>query len=239
MPMQARLSEAAVRQGARSPKRAAMHVFYLHGFASSPGSSKATFFAGRLAERGVRMERLDLNQPDFSTLTISRMLQQVDARIRALPPGEVVLIGSSLGGFVAIEAAVQQADSVEHPVTQLILLAPAVELEWEKWSELGSAGVEGWRRAGWINVFHYAFDDNRKLNFGFYEDANRYAVSARRLAQPMLIFQGLQDESVSPAVVERFASAQPRGTLFMLDDGHQLKNSLEFIWEKTAAALGL
>ena len=228
-----------MRPGARSPKRAAVHVFYLHGFASSPKSSKATFFAEHLAERGMRMECLDLNQPDFSTLTISRMLQQLDARIHALPPGEVVLIGSSLGGFVAIEAAVRQADSVEHPVTQLILLAPAVELEWEKWTELGSAGVEGWRSAGWINVFHYAFDANRKLNFAFYEDANRYAVSARRLAQPMLIFQGRQDESVSPAVVERFAGAQPRATLFMLDDGHQLKNSLDFIWEKVAPALGL
>ncbi len=228
-----------MRPGARSPKPVPMHVFYLHGFASSPGSSKATFFAGRLAERGVRMECPDLNQPDFSTLTMSRMLQQVDARINALPPGDVVLIGSSLGGFVAIEAAVRQADSVEHPVTQLILLAPAVELEWEKWSELGSAGIEGWRSAGSINVFHYAFDADRRLNFGFYEDANRYAVSARRLAQPMQIFQGRQDESVSPAVVERFAAAQPRATLYMLEDGHQLKNSLEFIWEKTAAALGL
>ena len=55
----------------------------------------------------------------------------------------------------------------------------------------------------------------------------------------MLIFQGRQDESVSPAVVERFAAAQPHATLHMLEDGHQLKNSLEFIWEKTAAALGL
>jgi hypothetical protein len=55
----------------------------------------------------------------------------------------------------------------------------------------------------------------------------------------MLIFQGWHDESVSPAVVQRFAAGQPDAALYMLDDGHQLKNSLEFIWEKTAAALGL
>ena len=126
-----------------------MHVFYLHGFASSPGSSKATFFAERLAGAGVRMECPDLNQPDFSTLTVSRMLQQLDARITALPPGDVVLIGSSLGGFVAIEAAARQADAARASRSrQLVLLAPAVELEWEKWSELGSAGIEGWRSAG-------------------------------------------------------------------------------------------
>ncbi len=216
-----------------------MHVFYLHGFASSPGSSKATFFAERLAARGVRMVCLDLNVPDFSTLTVSRMLQQLEDRIAALPAGDVVLIGSSLGGFVAVEAAARQADEARHPISRLVLLAPAVELEWEKWSELGSAGVEGWRKAGKIDVFHYSFDEHRELGFEFYEDANRYHVSARRLSQPVLIFQGRHDESVSPAVVERFAAAQPHATLHMLDDGHQLKNSLPFIWEKTAAALGL
>ncbi len=216
-----------------------MHVFYLHGFASSPDSSKATYFSNRLAARGIRMECPDLNQPDFSTLTVSRMLRQVEDRIAALPPGDVALIGSSLGGFVAVEAAARQANRERHPITRLILLAPAVDLEWDKWSELGSAGVEGWRKAGSVNVFHYAFDDDRQLAFGFYEDANRYRVSAHRLSQPMLIFQGRQDESVSPAVVERFAAVQPRATLYMLDDGHQLKDSLPFIWEKTAAALGL
>ena len=55
--------------------------------------------------------------------------------------------------------------------------------------------------------------------------------------QPLLIFQGRQDESVSPAVVEAFARAQPRATLFMLEDGHQLKNSLDFIWRETSRAL--
>jgi len=215
------------------------HVFYLHGFASSPQSSKATFFSERLAARGIRMECPDLNQPDFFTLTVSRMLAQLETRVAALPPGGVVLIGSSLGGLVAVEAAARQADAARHPITQLVLLAPAVELEWEKWTEVTPVGIEGWRAAGAIDVFHYAFEGNRRLAFAFYEDAARYDASARRLSQPMLIFQGRHDESVSPASVERFAAAQPHATLCLLDDGHQLKDSLQFIWEKTAAALGL
>jgi pimeloyl-ACP methyl ester carboxylesterase len=228
MLLPARMSAAVVR-----------HIFYLHGFASSPASSKAIFFSERLALHGLRMECPDLNQPDFSTLTVSRMIGQLDARIDALPPGEVVLIGSSLGGFVAIEAARRRVAATPHPVSRLVLLAPAVELEWDRWSEIGADGVAGWRRAGRIDVFHYAFGENRALAFGFYEDANRYRVSGYRLPQPMLIFQGWHDESVSPPVVQRFAAAQPDATLYMLDDGHQLKNSLEFIWEKTAAGLGL
>jgi len=214
-----------------------MHVFYLHGFASSPRSSKAMFFAERLAARGVEMHCPDLNLPEFSTLTISRMLQQVERAIAVLPPDEVVLIGSSLGGLVAIEATARQVGGSNCPITKLVLLAPAVELEWERWTEIGPLGVEGWRREGQIEVFHYAHDQPRMLRFGFYEDAVRYHPGRRRLEQPLLVFQGRQDESVSPPIVQDFARAQPHATLHLLDDGHQLKNSLDFIWQETAAFL--
>ena len=61
----------------------------------------------------------------------------------------------------------------------------------------------------------------------------------RRLALPTLIFQGRQDESVSPDIVERFSQRQHAATLHMLDDTHQLKNSLDFIWRETARFLSL
>ena len=55
----------------------------------------------------------------------------------------------------------------------------------------------------------------------------------------MLIFQGRQDESVSPEIVERFSQRQGAATLHMLDDTHQLKNSLDFIWQNAALFLSL
>lgn len=165
------------------------------------------------------------------------MLQQLDAMVAAEPPGDVMLIGSSLGGFVAVEAAARQHATASHPVSRMILLAPAVELEWERWSEVKPGGVEGWRKTGGIEVFHYALDKPERLNFGFYEDAELYHPAARRLGLPTLIFQGVHDESVDPAIVQRFAQQQRDATLHMLDDGHQLKNSLDFIWEETVRFL--
>ena len=76
-------------------------------------------------------------------------------------------------------------------------------------------------------------DRPERLNFGFYEDAEQFHPASRRLGVPMLIFQGRQDESVSPDIVQRFAQQQPTATLHMLDDTHQLKNSLDFIWRET------
>jgi len=215
-----------------------MHIIYIHGFASSPESSKAQYFAERFAGRGVKFLCPDFNQPDFSTLTISRMLGQLEMCMASLPPGDVVLMGSSLGGFVAVEAGADQV-SQAHPISRLVLLAPAVELEWERWSELGSGGIERWRQTGSVDVFHYAENKPLRLNFEFYEDAQKYRPAARRLNQPLLIFQGRHDESVSPAIVESFAHAQNDSTLHVVEDGHQLKNSLEFMWLETVRFLSL
>ena len=88
-----------------------------------------------------------------------------------------------------------------------------------------------------MEVFHYALECHQRLKFGFYEDAAKYHPAARRLDMPVLIFQGRHDESVSPAIVERFASRQHAATLHMLGDNHQLKNSLDVIWRETAEFL--
>ena len=70
-----------------------MRVLYLHGFASSAKSSKAAFFASRLAQHGIALETPDFNLPDFSTLTITRMVDQVAASIDGCKGERVVLIG--------------------------------------------------------------------------------------------------------------------------------------------------
>ncbi|MCM3879889.1 MAG: alpha/beta fold hydrolase [Vicinamibacterales bacterium] len=215
-----------------------MQVFYLHGFASSPRSSKAEFFTERLKARGALVHVPDFNEPDFSTLTMSRMLRQLEAGIAEIPPGPVVLIGSSLGGFLAVEAAARSAGRTSHPIDRVILLAPAVELEWDRWTEIAkSGGVNAWRRNGEIEIFHYGDAAPRRLRFAFYEDAQQYNAASRRLKQPVLIFQGRLDESVNPALVEKFSRAQPNAELHLLEDGHQLKESLEVIWRETARFL--
>ena len=101
-----------------------MHIFYLHGFASSAKSSKAAFFDARLKERGLALRCPDFNEPDFASLTITRMIEQVGAAISEAGEGRVALIGSSLGGFVAVQAALRWPARIE----RMVLLAPEVEL---------------------------------------------------------------------------------------------------------------
>jgi pimeloyl-ACP methyl ester carboxylesterase len=212
-----------------------MQVLYLHGFASSAQSSKAAFFRSKLAAHGVDVLTPDFNLPDFSTLTVSRMLGQVHDAIGALPPGPVTLIGSSLGGFVGVHAALQDAGRVD----RLILLAPALDFGGNRMKELGDRGLDEWRRTDRLDVFHYGFGRVMPVHYELYADAARYHAFNARLELPIQIFQGRADVLVDPATVERWAAARPNVELHLLDDDHQLLGSLDIIWREMARFLGV
>jgi pimeloyl-ACP methyl ester carboxylesterase len=211
------------------------HVIYLHGFASSPQSSKAMRFARELAARGVGFSCPDLNLPAFETLTITRMLDD-SARAIAAAPGPIALIGSSLGAFVAVHAAARDTTG---RVDRLVLLAPALDFGGNRLRQLGPHGIDEWRRAGRLDVFHYADGQPRHVGFELYEDAARYDALTLADTRPMLVYQGRQDDSVDPAMVSRWASTRPSVDLHLVDDGHQLTASMDQIWASTERFLGL
>jgi uncharacterized protein len=223
-----------------------MHVFYLHGFASSARSSKARFFAERLANIGLPLHLPDFNEPDFSTLTVTRMLDQVDAAIAALPPGPVVLIGSSLGAFVAWHSAARRAErSAEedalrsHPVEKLVLLAPALDFGANRMKDLGEEGLAKWKATNRLEFFHYGYGEPRAVHYELYADARRYDSARVKVDVPALAFHGRRDALVDPVMVEQFCAARPSMTLHMLDDEHQLLDHLGFLWCETADFLSL
>jgi uncharacterized protein len=211
-----------------------MRVLYLHGFASSAQSTKARVFAERLAPFRLRLESPDFNEPAFETLTVTRMLDQVSDAVARAAPESVALIGSSLGAFVAVHAAAR------HPeVDRLILLAPALDFATNRMRELGAEGLARWRATGRLDVFHYGYGRVMPVGYGLYEDAGRYDAFALDLPMPILIFQGLRDTVVDPAVASRFAEMRTNVTVRLLDDDHQLLSSLPVIVEESSAFLGV
>src|ERR1043165_8400503 len=97
-------------------------MFYLHGFASSPASTKVKYFGDRLREHGVALQCPDFNAPSFRTMTITRMLGQLEDAIARAGDAPATLIGSSLGGSLAILAAAR----LPAIGSRIVLLAPAV-----------------------------------------------------------------------------------------------------------------
>jgi pimeloyl-ACP methyl ester carboxylesterase len=216
-----------------------MHLFYLHGFASSPESGKAAFLRARLAPYGLPLHAPDFNEPDFSSLTISRMLEQVRTAIDGLPARPVGLIGSSLGGFVALHAAARQCAGTAHPITRLVLLAPAVDFASGRDGWLTDAELDEWRRTNRHDIFHYVYGRTLPMHYALYEDGHRFNAFEARFDVPTLVFQGIRDTVVSPQSVQAWSAPRPNVTLRMLDDDHQLQAHLETIWAESARFLGL
>jgi len=209
-------------------------IIYLHGFASSSHSGKATYLAERLKARGLDVAIPDLNLPDFPTLTVTRMLGQV----RALLDGTrepVTVFGSSLGGYVAVNAAAAWPERV----ARVVLLAPALDFSDEGLGAPGGASLDDWKRDGQIQVFHFGYGRMMPIHYGLYEDARRYDAMHADVRMPILAFQGTRDTAVNPEMVQRWAAGRPNVELHVLDDDHQLTASLPYIWERTAAFLGI
>ena len=212
-----------------------LNVFYLHGFASSPKSTKVGYFTERFREHNVAVRCPDFNQPDFSTMTLTRMLEQLGAELAHAGAAPATLIGSSLGGTLAILSAAKFAARVE----RLVLMAPAVMFAKPGHHLLPPERVEEWRRRGSLPFFHYADNRELDLNFAFYEDSLRYDAFTAVFQQPTLIFQGFRDQSVDHRTVEAFARTRANVTLSLLDDDHQLIASLPRMWTDIRHFLGL
>jgi pimeloyl-ACP methyl ester carboxylesterase len=222
VPLPARLSDAVV-------------IVYLHGFASSVGSTKATYFGERLRRRGLTFVCPDLNEPDFETLTITRMLETVARVLESADDASVTLIGSSLGGALAVLAAERLGTRVDN----LVLMAPAVMFAKPGHHLLPPDRIDEWSRRGSLPFFHYGYGGERSLSYAFYRDSLQYDAMASAFTQPTLIFQGRRDRSVDPGLVEEFSRDRRNVTLALVDDDHQLISSLPRMWADVEAFLGL
>lgn len=213
-------------------------VVYLHGFASGPSSSKAQFFRRRFVEHGVSVEIPRLDEGDFKALTITRQLAVID---RAVTDNQrdgqpTILMGSSLGGYLAALYAAQGASPHNH-IERLVLLAPAFRFP-ARWRGRYSADLERWKRDGSLPFFHYAVQTELPLGYQFVEDAAQYPDEPE-FPQPALILHGTRDPVVPSEISGEYAARRPHVRLRLFDAGHELTDVLEPMWEEVAGFLGL
>jgi pimeloyl-ACP methyl ester carboxylesterase len=209
-------------------------VVYLHGFASSPGSGKAQFFRRRLEEQGVEVRIPQLDEGDFEGLTITKQLGVID---RAVDGRSVVLMGSSLGGYLAALYASTHAGSGLAQVERLVLLAPAFRFP-SRWRERLASDLDRWEREGSLPFFHYTHQAERRLGYQFVEDSPQYPDEPS-FPQPALILHGTRDPVVPSEISSAYAARHPNVSLRLFDSGHELTDVLEPMWEETARFLGL
>jgi pimeloyl-ACP methyl ester carboxylesterase len=203
-----------------------MNYIYLHGFASSPQSYKAQYLGDRFKEAQINLQIPNLNQSDFSHLTLSRQIEQV----KTIFPGDrepVTIIGSSFGGLTAAWLGEKYSQ-----VERLILLAPAFNFS-EHWlSKLGEEVIQKWQQSEYFSVYHYGEKRSLPLHYQFVVDCDRYPESELKRSIPTLIFHGIYDDIIPIQASQNYARDRPWVELIELDSDHTLGEVTPEIWQK-------
>lgn len=201
-----------------------MKFIYLHGFASSPASRKAQFFAEKLRSAGAEVEVPALESDGFENLTVSGQLRVIETTAAAKP---VRLLGSSMGGYLAALYA-----SLHPEVEKLLLLAPAFGFA-ERWKlRLGEEQFSHWRDTGYMEVQHYATNTVQRVGFGLIRDGLQYPAEPA-FQQAALIYHGLADDVVPVDFSRHFVEKFPNAILREKQSGHELTEVMAEIWEES------
>ena len=199
-------------------------LLYLHGFASGPQSFKARRFEHHLGRRGLALEIPALDEGDFERLTLSRQLALVERLTREAPRPHV-LIGSSMGGYLALLHA------AAHPVDALVVMAPAVDFA-RRWRErVPAEQLASWERTGRMWVDHHALKRKAPLGVDLLHDAALHAPWPVVKA-PTLVLQGVRDEVVPLAPVQHWVERTPSARLLTYDSDHELTDVADTLCEE-------
>ena len=92
-------------------------IVFLPGYASDMEGAKAVALDEFAAERGRSMLRLDYSgtgssEGEFEAGTLKRWVDEACLMIEQLTQGPVVLVGSSMGGWVALHLALRRPDRI-------------------------------------------------------------------------------------------------------------------------------
>ena len=219
----------------RAPaRRKAPGLVWLCGYRSEMGSIKAAALDTEAERLGLGLLRFDYSgcgrsEGRLEDGTISRWLEETLAIIRAKTEGPQIILGSSMGGYLALLAARALAQSGDAGrLAGLILVAPAVDfterLIWERLPDEARRRImeEGvWRRPS-----DYS-DEPDPLTRALIEDGRKHLLLGGMIRTfcPTVVLQGMRDESVpyarALALMERLGG-DPASLTLVKDGDHRL-----------------
>lgn len=186
-------------------------VVVAHGMLSSKDSPKHAAICERLASRGVVALRFDFagrgeSEGDPELLTVSREVEDLRtavAWLRARLGAPVGVVGSSLGGTVAVLTAAGDA-----AVAALVTASSPAGVPTAPRAAWGAAA--GGRRDGRVEVAPGVF-----IRDDFFRDAARHDVpaAAAAVACPWLVLHGRRDEVVPVSSAASLVRANPSARL--------------------------
>ncbi|MEI9887720.1 MAG: alpha/beta hydrolase [Rhizomicrobium sp.] len=175
-------------------------IVWLGGFRSAMTGSKATALAAWAREQGRAFVGFDYfghgaSSGDFRAGTVSRWLGDTLAVLDRLTAGPQLLVGSSMGAWLALLAA----QTLPGRVAGLLLIAPAADFtEALLWNSF-DAGVRQrlWEEGEWLRPSSYD-PEPYPITRALIEDGRKHLLLDAKIAldRPVRIVQGMADPDV-------------------------------------------
>jgi pimeloyl-ACP methyl ester carboxylesterase len=181
-------------------------LLWLCGLKSEMTSTKASAMAEWAKAHGLTCLRFDYSghgQSDgrFEDGTLSRWLEETRHVFGRLTEGPQVLVGSSMGGYIALlllRALMAEAPEEAARIKALVLIAPAwdmTELMWRNLSSSARKDIED--RGVYLRPSRYG-DGPYPITRVLIEDGRRHLIGSEPFdpGRPVHILHGLQDPDV-------------------------------------------
>jgi pimeloyl-ACP methyl ester carboxylesterase len=195
------------RIAARARAGSGPGLFWLGGFNSDMRGTKALALDAWAAEHGRACIRFDYSGHGesggaFIDGTIGRWLEEVLAVFEQFAQGPQVVIGSSMGGWMALllARAIANRDAKEATLAGLVLIAPAPDFtEQLMWNAFSDEVREEIRTKGvWMRPSEYGDGTPYPITRALIEEGRNHLLlgSAIEVGCPVRILQGAQDPDV-------------------------------------------
>lgn len=188
------------------PPAGGVGLFWLSGYKSDMASTKATELAGFACANGYGCTRFDysghgVSSGKFEDGTIGAWLEEAEAVFRRLTEGGQIVVGSSMGGYIALlllRRLMQVAPNDAARILGLILIAPAwdmtEELMWKQFNLSARRELED------TGVFRQPseYGDPYAITRALIEEGRSHLMAKKPFdpGRPVIILQGRLDTSV-------------------------------------------
>ncbi|MEA2878576.1 MAG: hypothetical protein QOF14_3772 [Hyphomicrobiales bacterium] len=223
-------------------------LFWLGGFKSDMKGTKAEALSQWARENGRSCVRFDYSGHgesggDFRAGTIGRWLEESVAVFEAHTEGPQVVVGSSMGGWIALLLlqALRKREKTKGSVAGLVLIAPAVDftevLMWQRFPAKVKKEIE--QNGVWLRPSEYG--EPYPITRALIEEGRNHLLLGRMIETgcPVRILQGVQDLDVpwNHAVELTSRLAQDDVVLTLVKDGdHRLSRAEDL--ERLIKAVG-
>jgi pimeloyl-ACP methyl ester carboxylesterase len=210
---------------------------FLGGFHSEMTGTKASYLEDYCRRRGQAYLRLDhfghgASSGDVSMGTVGRWAEDTIAVLDTLTEGRQLLVGSSMGGWIMLLAALARAARIH----ALVGIAAAPDFTEDLlWPRLDAAQRQALQEIGAITLPSEYDPAGYTYRLDLFEDGRRHLVMRRPIPLdcPVRLLHGMRDTSVpwqtSLSLTERLTSRDAAVTLIK-DGDHRLSRDEDLAW---------